>query len=455
MRRFLSPVAMALLGLLLAFGFSEWIVRQQISVDESGQRWHGQTRLPPWRFPMQQIRDRLTALDNHESLFSIDAHLGWRPRPGATSRDGKVTIDAAGIRRNDSPARALEENPRALQVVTIGDSFTFGDEVSDNETWPAQLERLLQQGGVPARVFNLGTNAYGIDQAILRFARDGAPLRPDVVILGLQPENLMRNVNVLRPFFFPDTTLPLSKPRFILRGDELQLHNQPTLTREEILEFLENPASHLLARHEQWLDERYEETFWQPSVLLSLLSQRLDAAGFAQRGPPSRTSGTELATNRREAEMLQLGTALLAKFAAAAKAIGALPLLVYLPRRAELETQLAGQDLWYSEWLAQETTNIANDSARADQPEPPDLQGQPELPGPADRAGDTQHAIVRPEADMTVVTDELFAPGGHYTARQNRRVAEAIRLALQPRLRSFRAVAHVGDAPPVAKPAAR
>jgi hypothetical protein len=441
--RFISRAAVMLFGLLLAFGLGESIVRQQIPADENGQRWQGQTRLPPWRLPMHDIRNRLTALDKGESLFLVDADLGWRPRPGASSRDGNVNIDAAGMRRNDNPAQLPKDTAGALRIVAIGDSFTFGDEVSDNETWPAQLERLLQQGGVPARVFNLGTNAYGIDQAILRLARDGAPLRPDVVILGLQPENLMRNVNLLRPFFFPDTALPLSKPRFVLRGGKLQLRNQPTLTPEEILEFLENPDGHPLAPDEAWLDERYEEPFWQQSVLLSLLSQRLAAAGVNRGDPRPEPSQRTSAIDRREAEMLQLGTALLAEFAAEAEAIGARPLLVYLPRRAELEAQLAGEELWYGQWLGQVTTDSANDLPRSD------------LPDLLDHSGDTRHVIVRPETGMSAIPDELFAPRGHYSARQNLRVAAALALALQPSLRNFHDAARAGDAPPVATPAAR
>ncbi len=443
--RFLSQTAVMLFGLLLAFGVGEWIVRQQIPADEDGQRWQGRTRLPPWRFPMQQIHDRLASLDKGESLFLVDPDLGWRPRPGASSLDGKVNINEAGVRKNANPALATEDTATVFRIVTIGDSFTFGDEVSDNETWPAQVERILRADGVPTRVFNLGTNAYGIDQALLRLRRDGAPLRPDVVILGLQPENLMRNVNIVRPIFFPDTALPLSKPRFILDDGELHLRNQPTLSPDEILKFLEAPESHPLAPHEAWLDERYEESTWQQSALLSLLAQRLAAAGVHPSDSRPGSSQRTAAIDRREAEMLQLGTALLARFAAEVEAIGARPLLVYLPRRAELEAQLAGTELWYGPWLEQVTTHRANDQPRSD---------LPDLPGLPDQAGGTRHVIVRPEAGMTVVTEELFAPAGHYSARQNLRVAEAISLALQPRLRNFRAAARAGDAQPVATPAA-
>jgi len=450
--RFLSRATVMLLGLLLAFGAGELLVRQQIPADEDGQRWLGQTRLLPWRFPMQQIHDRLAALDRGETLFLIDPDLGWRPRPGARSRDGKVSIDATGMRDNATPTMPPQDTAAAFRIVTIGDSFTFGDEVSDAETWPAQLERILRSESVPARVFNLGTNAYGIDQAVLRLVRDGTPLRPDVVILGLQPENLMRNVNILRPIFFPDTALPLSKPRFVLDDGDLHLRNHPTLEPDEILKFLEDPESHPLAPDEAWLDERYEEAYWQQSALLSLLAQRLAATGVHRSDSGPGSSPRASAIDRREAEMLQLGTALLAKFAAEAQAIGARPLLVYLPRRAELEAQLAGTELWYGQWLEQVTTDRANDQPRSALPELPILPVLPVLP---DHAGGTRHVIVRPEAGMTIVTEELFAPAGHYSARQNLRVAESLALALQPSLRNFRAAARADDAGPVATPVAR
>jgi len=47
--------------------------------------------------------------------------------------------------------------------LVVGDSFTFGDNVSDNETWPACLERKLGRG-----VDNGGVFGYGTAQALRR-----------------------------------------------------------------------------------------------------------------------------------------------------------------------------------------------------------------------------------------------------------------------------------------------
>lgn len=112
--------------------------------------------------------------------------LGWVPTPGASGRDNpwrtQVTIGADGT-RSTGHERAFP-GPAWLAV---GDSFTFGDEVDDDATWPAQLEQEL---GVAVR--NGGVFGYGLDQIVLRAERllDAAPAAG--LVLGLLPEDVLR-----------------------------------------------------------------------------------------------------------------------------------------------------------------------------------------------------------------------------------------------------------------------
>jgi len=73
------------------------------------------------------------------------------------------------------------------QTSTVGDSFTFGDEVEDEESWPAQLEKILNK-----RVLNAGVGAYGVDQAFLRAEVLLDKYDPDVVILSLISDDINR-----------------------------------------------------------------------------------------------------------------------------------------------------------------------------------------------------------------------------------------------------------------------
>src|SRR5262245_18840382 len=100
-----------LIGLALAFGIGEALVR-----------WAG---LSQPGSPFQIFR--------RSAYVDYDPLLGHAPRgPGTYYMSGwRVTITAAGLRANGRAA------PDGTPWLAVGDSFTFGDQVSDAETWPA------------------------------------------------------------------------------------------------------------------------------------------------------------------------------------------------------------------------------------------------------------------------------------------------------------------------------
>ncbi len=112
--------------------------------------------------------------------------------------------------------------PGRLRVLVFGDSFTFGEEVSDEETYAAVLEQRLPG----SEVINCGVHGYGHDQMLLYLEEEGPRYRPDVVILGFVAFDMDRNLLKFRDF---------AKPRFDLKGGELVLKDNPVPTPEEVL----------------------------------------------------------------------------------------------------------------------------------------------------------------------------------------------------------------------------
>lgn len=73
-----------------------------------------------------------------------------------------------------------------LRVLTIGDSFTWGDKIARTEDiWPYVLERDLVESGTPATVVNLAVGGYTTVNEAEVMRTTGWSLEPDVLIVQL------------------------------------------------------------------------------------------------------------------------------------------------------------------------------------------------------------------------------------------------------------------------------
>jgi lysophospholipase L1-like esterase len=102
------------------------------------------------------------------------------PDQRAFTYGARATIDASGFRANGAAARQ-----QGTTIFALGDSFTFGLGVNDDETWPAQLESRLRNGSQAINVLNGGTISYGVFQQFDLLKAVHSSIRPSVVIHGL------------------------------------------------------------------------------------------------------------------------------------------------------------------------------------------------------------------------------------------------------------------------------
>jgi hypothetical protein len=129
----------------------------------------------------------IAASPQAEDNFVTDPMVGRVIARQGTSRHPTkgfiITIGEHGIRQNGgTPPRG--ERPR---ILVVGDSFAFGDGVSDEHTWPAALEQ--RSGG---RVINAGMIGFGVDQAVLRAEQLIDVYHPDTIVLGFIPHDVLR-----------------------------------------------------------------------------------------------------------------------------------------------------------------------------------------------------------------------------------------------------------------------
>jgi len=181
------------------------------TVLEVAARIYGSQAVFAWR----DYRGQALNLYKMRLPVQFDPLLGWIPKVGYSTTDNKwstrVTIIDHGVRSNGNGGNEiLDKTP----ILAVGDSFTFGDEVSDSETWPAILERLLHK-----KVINAGVFAYGIDQTFLRLNMLLKIYAPDTIIFSFIPHDIGRAAYA--------TAMGANKPYFVVSNNTLVLMNSP------------------------------------------------------------------------------------------------------------------------------------------------------------------------------------------------------------------------------------
>jgi hypothetical protein len=217
----------------------------------------------------------------------FDPELGWtllENVDGVVVTGGAVSSNSAGMRgRREYPV----ERGGAPRIVALGDSFTFGQCVDDDETFAARLEQRI----APGEVLNLAVHGYGHDQMLLRLRRQGLDYRPDVVLLGFYNADVDRNQLGFRDY---------AKPRFRLDDGALRLEGVPV------------PSPEALAQ-----------------------AFHLRSANYA------RMLRDTLFAKRQERRNRKLTEAILREIAAEAEKVGARFGLVYLPSRNQAKAGVA------------------------------------------------------------------------------------------------------------------
>ena len=151
---------------------------------------------------------------------TYDPLVGWKLPPNAsipeTTPDYSVVYHSNGL--GFRAAREVSPAPRSAdavdeRIVFLGDSFTFGSGVEEDETF-ASLVAASRPGSV---AFNLGIGGFGIDQMWLTLVHYGLELEPTRVVLSFIRNDLDRSLSAYRLGHVWQ-----EKPLFQLAGGQLE-----------------------------------------------------------------------------------------------------------------------------------------------------------------------------------------------------------------------------------------
>ncbi|MBX7150218.1 hypothetical protein K1X84_01160 [bacterium] len=198
MKNFLSFFVKIVFSILIFFAGGELLVRFFYKPK------------PPLSIPENRRTAKLK--DEYDPL------LGWRHRPNVRvmhyigNDSAEYKINAQGTR--NAHEYSYERNSNA-RIVIVGDSFTFGHGVSENDRYSNMLESMLDS----TEIINMGVSGYGTAQQLLYLKTEGFNYQPDLVIVGLFITNIGRNLDSInRPFLQSNgdslivTNFPITRP---------------------------------------------------------------------------------------------------------------------------------------------------------------------------------------------------------------------------------------------------
>lgn len=112
-----------------------------------------------------------------------------------TSPDYRVNVrtNSQGVRSDrDIP---YEKTEGTFRIVGLGDSFTLGYEVEQEDTFLHQLETNLKGRGFEhVEVINLGVSGFGTSEELITLKEEGMRYDPDLVVLGYFVNDIQNNI---------------------------------------------------------------------------------------------------------------------------------------------------------------------------------------------------------------------------------------------------------------------
>lgn len=275
---------------------------------------------------------------------SFDPELGWVRKPNSEGVEkgarGEIVfrIDERGARVDGG------SHDRPPLAAAFGDSYVFGRQVEDGETWAAELGRLL--GG---EVANFGVGNYGADQGLLRYERTPLPEGMRWAILGFVPETICRVQSYWKHYLEFGNTFAF-KPRFELDAAGALTLVPSAMAGAEDFAALADKLDYI-RRHDGFYRRKFRALQFRGSYLLSLLRRpgrqfELIAAAWRRRRGAMGPEPFALVVRRniREAHALyaeeaarQLLRAVLLRFAESARQRGHEPLVVVFPQLFDLK----------------------------------------------------------------------------------------------------------------------
>ena len=193
-----------------------------------------------------------------------DNELGWIRKPN-TSKDEIGKYGKTTYHINKEGARANPGHEKLKKLISVyGDSFPFGRQVNDNETFQWHLSESTK-----TNVMNFAVGNYGIDQAFLRLRREYPKHKTQIVIMGVVPSTIIRILSIWKHYNEFGNIFGF-KPRFIIKKGKLILIENPINNEKKFADYKKYLP--LIQKYDFFYDTKFRKEMIHSPYLVSILS---------------------------------------------------------------------------------------------------------------------------------------------------------------------------------------
>lgn len=131
--------------------------------------------------PLSDAQDDMWRTGIHQASTVPGLDYELRPNLDIEWHGMHVRTNSQGMR---NPERTKNKPTGIIRIAAVGDSYTFGLGVKESETWPASLERLLNEGDGRHEVLNFGVCGYNSKDEALVIRHKVMAWGPDLIVVG-------------------------------------------------------------------------------------------------------------------------------------------------------------------------------------------------------------------------------------------------------------------------------
>lgn len=202
-----------------------------------------------WKAQLRQQLAQSGKGDYQLSDIVHDKNFGWRMKPLYQSEG--ISHNSKGF-RGSRDFKIKNDKPR---ILALGDSFTYGLGVNDEQTYAHHLEIIT---GV--EVVNAGVTAHGVDQSLLMWEKEGRVFQPETVIFGYAVDKFFTNTLSIRNLPKPYFTYNKNTQSFALQG-----YPVPDLATAQSDGILNDDGSLKISHAGAWLKSKIQSKLGVPN----------------------------------------------------------------------------------------------------------------------------------------------------------------------------------------------